>query len=40
METHACWFAIEIHLMGKIPVLVNKIEGTLTVWLEPVLREW
>ena len=40
VETHACWFAIEIHLMGKIPVLVNKIEGTLTVWLEPVLREW
>jgi len=40
VETHACWFAIEIRLAGKIPILVDKIEGTLTVWLEPVLREW
>lgn len=40
VETHACWFAVEIKLMGKIPVLVDKVEGTLTVWLEPILRDW
>lgn len=40
VETHACWFALEIKLMGKIPILVNKVEGALTVWLEPILRDW
>lgn len=38
-QTHSCWFAIQVELIGR-PVLIDKIEGTLTTWLEPVLREW
>ena len=38
-KSYPCWFAVQIELIGK-PVLVDKISGTLTMWLEPILREW
>ena len=38
-KSYPCWFAVQVELIGR-PVLVDKISGTLTTWLEPILREW
>lgn len=38
-KSYPCWFAMQVEILGK-PILVDKIPGTLTTWLEPVLREW
>lgn len=38
-KSYPCWFAVQIELIGK-PVLVDKISGALTTWLEPILRDW
>lgn len=38
-KSYPCWFAVQVDLIGH-PVLVDKISGTLTTWLEPILREW
>lgn len=38
-QTSPCWFGVEISLNGKDYGIVNKISGTLTTWLEPMLRD-
>lgn len=39
-KSYPCWFGVEISLNGKDFGIMNKIEGTLTTWLEPGVREW